>query len=174
MAEITPLHAGALMTAVLACATDLRTRRIPNWLTFGSAVAAVVVYAVLEGGGGLVRAVSGALLGVILFFPLFALRGLGGGDVKLLGAIGAWLGPGAVVWVALYTAIAGGVMALAVAFGYGYLRQAFANLRLLLTHWRVAGIRPVDGLTLETARAPRLTYAVPILAGLVVTLWVER
>ena len=174
MGELTLLQAGALTTAALACITDLRSRRIPNWLTAGSALAALVAFTLTAGGQGLGRSIGGCLLGLALFFPLFALRGLGGGDVKLLGAIGAWVGPAAIFWVALYTAIAGGILAVAVALGYGYLRQAIANLRLMLTHWRVAGVTPVDGLTLETSRAPRLTYAVPILTGLVVALWVER
>ena len=64
---------------------------------------------------------GGWLLGIALFFPFFALGGLGGGDVKLLGALGAWLGPTAVFHVGLYSAIAGGVMASLVAFRAGYL-----------------------------------------------------
>ena len=87
---------------------------------------------------------SGRLrLGALLFFPMFALRGMGAGDVKLLAAVGAWLGPWQVAIVALATSIAGGVIALAVALGYGYLKTACRNLWMLLTHWRVMGLRPV-------------------------------
>ena len=52
------------------------------------------------------------MVGLLLFLPLFALRAMGGGDVKLLAAFGAWLGPVLVFWVAVYGAIAGGVLAL--------------------------------------------------------------
>jgi hypothetical protein len=53
----------------------------------------------------------------------------------------------------------------------GYLRTACRNLWVILTHWRVAGVQPVPGLTLSDTKAPRLAYAVPIATGLVVTLW---
>ena len=60
-------------------------------------------------------AAAGWATGLALFVPLYALGGMGAGDVKLLGAIGAWLGPMGAVWTGLYGAIAGGVLALAVA-----------------------------------------------------------
>ena len=56
--------------------------------------------------------VGGWLLGAALFFPMFALRGMGAGDVKLLAAVGAWLGPAQVVWWRSDTSIAGGVLGL--------------------------------------------------------------
>src|ERR1700720_3494028 len=80
--------------------------------------------------------------------PIQNVLTLGAGDVKLLGAIGAWLGPREVFWVAMYASLAGGVMALMVALATGYLGQAVANLRLLFTHWWVVGIRPLPELTL--------------------------
>ena len=93
--------------------------------------------------------------------------------MKLLGALGAWLGPREVFWVAWYFLMAGGVMAIVVALAAGYLGQAAANLRLVLTHWRVVGIRPLDQLSLKNERAPRLAYALPITAGVLVMLWVR-
>src|SRR5262245_24901739 len=105
----------ALVVASLACVSDLRTRRIPNALTFGSAIAAIAVHGVTDGTSGLTTGAGGWLAGVALFFPLFALGGMGAGDVKLLGALGAWLGPRAVFHVALYASMAGGVFAVAVA-----------------------------------------------------------
>jgi prepilin peptidase CpaA len=152
-------------------AFDLRTRRIPNVLTFGAAAAAVIYGLLLDGSGGAGRAAAGWFVGALLFFPMFALRGMGAGDVKLLAALGAWLGPGDTVWLAIFASIAGGVMAVIVALFHGYLRQAFANVWLMLMHWRVAGIRPVPGVTLREGRAPRLAFAVPIAMGVVCTLW---
>jgi prepilin peptidase CpaA len=117
--------------------------------------------------------IAGCVLGFLLFFPLFALRGMGAGDVKLLAAVGAWLGPSQVLIAALATSIAGGVIALAVAFAYGYLKTAYRNLWMLLTHWRVMGMRPLEDVTLTGTRGPRLAYAVPIAIGTVVTLWLK-
>ena len=138
----TYIFIGALLA--LACISDLRTRRIPNALTF-SAVAGALLFHVVTGGVSAAGwSLAGCVLGALLFFPMFALRGMGAGDVKLLAAVGAWLGPSQVAIAALATSIAGGVIALAVALGHGYLTTAFRNLWMLLTHWRVMGIRPVD------------------------------
>jgi prepilin peptidase CpaA len=116
-------------------------------------------------------AAAGWGVGLLLFLPLFVRRGTGGGDVKLLAASGAWLGPGPVVWIALWAAVAGGALALAVSAWHGYTRQAFVNTWGLLGYWRAMGIRPHPGLTLESSTAPRLPYALPLAAGLGITLW---
>src|SRR5262250_53768 len=113
----------AVAVAILACVSDLRTRRIPNALTFGAAIVAVSIHSALGGVNGLLIGVVGWLVGIALFFPFFALGGLGGGDVKLLGAIGACLGPASIVFVGFYTAIAGGMLAVIVALRSRYLGQ---------------------------------------------------
>src|SRR5688572_28496268 len=97
-----------------AAVIDVRTHRIPNILTFGSAAAALVYHAWTAGAHGLGGSAGGWAIGVALFLPLFMLRGMGGGDVKLLGAVGAWLGPMAVLYAGLYSLLAGGVLALVV------------------------------------------------------------
>ena len=163
----------ALAISTVACATDLRSRRIPNWLTFGAAVAGGVSQWATHGVAGLGAASLGWLTGCALFFVPFALGGMGAGDVKLVAALGAWLGPSDALRLALYTGAAGGVLALVVACARGYLRQAFSNIRLLLTHWRVVGVRPLDNLTLAHSAGPRLAYGVAILAGTMVTVWLR-
>ena len=87
----------AILLVTLACITDLRARRIPNVLTFGATIGALVFHLVVAGVGGLAESAGGWMLGAALFFPMFALRGMGAGDVKLLAAVGAWLGPWPVV-----------------------------------------------------------------------------
>src|SRR5262245_32792718 len=97
-----------------AAVIDVRTCRIPNALTL-SAIVAALVYHGLAGVWPATVSAVGLAVGTLIFLPFFALGGLGAGDVKLLGAIGAWLGPTAVLSTALYTSIAGGVMAVGVA-----------------------------------------------------------
>jgi prepilin peptidase CpaA len=160
-----------LAVAFVAVVYDLRTRRIPNWLTFGAALAAFAAGALTAGSAGLGWAVAGWLAGAALFFPFFALRGMGAGDVKLLAALAAWLGPGESVWLAIFAAMAGGVLGLGLALARGYLRTALSNLWMMLMHWRVQGLTPVPGLTLADAGSPRLAYAIPIMIGAVCTLW---
>jgi prepilin peptidase CpaA len=167
------LQTAALIVALIACVTDFRVRRIPNALTFGAAGLAMAMRFVLEGGSGAAWGVAGWTAGLLILLPVFALRGLGGGDVKLLAAFGAFVGPGPVLWTGIYGAIAGGVLAVAVTLWHGVFRRTLANVDVLITHWRVAGLRPVDGLTLETSQSPRLPYALPLTMGLVAALWLK-
>jgi prepilin peptidase CpaA len=162
---------GAFALAGAACWFDVRTRRIPNRLTFPATALGVAAATAAHGGHGALSSAAGMLVGMMLFFPLFALKGLGAGDVKLMGALGAWLGTTVVLGVAFYTALAGGVLALALIVRHGYGGQAVRNLWLLLTHWRVFGLRPLDALTLETSKGPKLPYALPIAVGLALAFW---
>lgn len=167
------VHLAALAIASVACVVDLRTRRIPNWLTLGAAAVALAFHLATGGVSGVERSVGGWSVGVALLIVSYALGGMGAGDVKLVGALGAWLGPGDTFWLAMYTGIAGAVVAVIVSAWRGYLRQALRNVWLLLAHWRVNGIRPLPELTLATAHGPRLAYAVPILVGTVVMVWLR-
>ena len=150
---------------------DVRTRRIPNALTISAAGAGLLYHAATSGVAGVQLAAAGWLLGLLLLLPYFALGGMGGGDVKLVAALGAWLGPWETFWVAMYAGIAGGVLGLIVALAHGYLRRAFANVKGMLGYWALVGLKPVPGMTLESSTAPRLAYAIPILAGTMVALW---
>ena len=170
---MTTSHSVVVALVALACMTDIRTRRIPNVLTFGATIAALVFHGSTAGTSGLATSVGGWMVGAALFLPVFALRGMGAGDVKLLAAVGAWLGPLPVAWVALVTAIAGGAVALVVSLLHGYLRTALRNVWMLLMHWRISGIQPLPAVTLEGGRGPRLAYAVPIAIGTVTTLWLK-
>ena len=159
--------------AALACVFDLRYTRIPNVLTFGAAVVAFVFGGASGGLGGPWAAIAGWAVGCAVFLPWFLLGGMGAGDVKLLAALGAWLGPGDALWAGLYAGLAGGPLALIVSAARGYLKQSFVNLWCLLTFWRISGVQPMTGLTLRTSASPRLPYAVPIAVGAVVTLWLR-
>ena len=123
--------------------------------------------------GALLGSLAGWATGLAIFLPIFLLGGLGAGDVKLMACLGAWLGATLALWTAAYAALAGGVAAIIVAPATGYLRAAVDNLYLLLSHFRVAGVRPHPELTLERGKGPRLPYALPIAAGMVVALWLH-
>jgi prepilin peptidase CpaA len=162
---------GALVLCAAASALDVKSGRIPNILTFGAAAVGFVVGATTHGLPGLGQAAAGWVVGCGLFLPFFLLGGMGAGDVKLLAALGAWLGPSTTLFVALYAGIAGGVMAVIVSAARGYMKQLINNLWGLLIFWRIAGLQPMPGLTLRTASSPRLPYALPISAGTVAALW---
>ena len=168
---MTAFDTGALLVAGGACVTDVRAARIPNALTLLGVVAGLVAHAVLPAGLGVGAALAAAAAGLVVFLPFFVLGGMGGGDVKLMAAVGAWLGWPAILTAALTIAIVGGGVALVVAISRGYLRQALGNLLALARFWIVAGVRPEPSLTLAEGRGPRLPYAVPVLLGVLVTLW---
>lgn len=163
----------ALALAGCGCAIDLRTRRIPNALTLGGATGALLYQAAQHGFTGLGTSLGGWGVGAAFLLIPYAVGGMGAGDVKLMGALGAWLGPREVLAAAMFATLAGGVMSLVVALAHGYLRQACRNIWLVLTHWRIAGLTPLPELTLATSRGPRLAYGAPILVGTVVSLWLH-
>jgi prepilin peptidase CpaA len=165
------LVVGIVVSGLAACVTDLGSRRIPNWLTFGSAALALAVHAALDGWVGARHAGIGWIVGTALFMPMFLLRGMGGGDVKLLAAFGAWLGGQEVLWLAAYASIVGGFLSIALAIQHGYLRALCRNLSNLFRFWWLAGPRPMPSLTLEQGTGPRLAFAVPMFVGALVTLW---
>ena len=99
-----------------------------------------LVYHVTTGGWNAgIASATGWVVGIAIFFLPFALGGLGAGDVKLLGAIGAWLGPMNALWVGLYAGAAGGILAIFVALTKGYLIQAVGNVGVMLAYSRMNG-----------------------------------
>lgn len=168
-----PHEIAAVLICLVAGGIDIRTRRIPNWLTFGGAASGIAYGAWAGGVDAGLNSLGGFLVGLGLFFPFFALGGLGGGDVKLLAALGAWLGFPAILWVAFYTALGGGALAVVAAVRHGLLATSLRNIWLMLMHWRMAGPRPVDGLTLQTAAGPRLPYSIPIALGVFLSIWLR-
>ena len=162
-----------LVVGLIACVTDIRTRRIPNVLTFGAALLALVFHGATSGLPGLTHAALGWVAGVAVFMPFFLLRGMGGGDVKLLAALGAWLGARDAFWLAVYASLAGGVMAVLFSLTHGYLLTALRNIGNLVRYWALVGPRPLPSLTLDRGDAPRLAFAVPMLVGTMVTIWLR-
>jgi prepilin peptidase CpaA len=99
---------------IIAMITDIRSHRIPNWLTLPAIITGLGVNMISAGAGGVLSGIEGLLLGIGLFIVLYLLGGMGAGDVKLMGAVGAILGPKMVLWSALYTALSGGIYAIAI------------------------------------------------------------
>jgi prepilin peptidase CpaA len=118
----------AAAAASLAALLDVRSRRIPNWLTASALLCGVVLNVWLLGVAGAVGAVAGAALGLVLLLPFYARRTIGAGDVKLLAALGALVGPHVLVSVAVYMALVGGAMSILIMFLRGRLFIALHEL----------------------------------------------
>ncbi len=107
---------------IAAMVTDLRSRRIPNWLTVSAFVVGVVFHTVVTGWHGTLFALGGFAVGFGVLFVLWSIGGGGGGDVKLMGALGAWLGAKLTVAVFLLSAFMAFFCLLAV-MGWGLLNR---------------------------------------------------
>jgi prepilin peptidase CpaA len=155
----------------LALWHDVRTRRIPNYLIVAGSFAAFLMHALLPPGAGLFSSTPGGLgiwfslagwgLGLLLLLPFYALRTLGAGDVKLMAAIGAFLGPYGVMGATLLTMLCGGVLALAVAWKSGHLLQVTVNVQQMLRGLSGAGA----GLAEPVVVTGKLPYAIAIACG---------
>jgi len=124
----------ALVLSTVAAGWDIATRRIPNPLTVAAMAAGLVGHLVVNQGSGLLWSASGLLIGAALTLLSALYGGLGGGDVKLMAALGALCGPRATFEIVLVSAIAGGLLALLMALRHRVaikaLRQAAAQISL--------------------------------------------
>ncbi|HAU32096.1 MAG: Peptidase A24A prepilin type IV [Desulfotomaculum sp. 46_296] len=100
----------------IASLMDLKTRRIPNWLTFSAAASGLIACYQLLGWPGLYFGAKGLVMGILVFLIPFLFGGMGGGDVKLMGAIGAFKGVHFILITAILAAVWGGILALAALF----------------------------------------------------------
>jgi prepilin peptidase CpaA len=129
----------ALVTAVVAvgmgaaAVIDLRTRRIPNILTATLAAIGIGLAAAGFGRVGLGASLLGCLLGLAFMMPGHIFGATGAGDVKLLAAAGALLGPTDTIYAFLYTALAGGALALVVAVARRRFSQTIASTSALMS-----------------------------------------
>ncbi len=109
---VQPVVLPALIFAlVLAFITDIHSHKIPNWLTYPIIFLAIFSYSAVKGLQGLVFSAEGLGLGLAVLMPFYMLGAMGAGDVKLMAAVGAALGPGHLFYAFLCTAITGGVYA---------------------------------------------------------------
>lgn len=153
----------------LAAFFDLRERRIPNPLTLAGLLVGLALR-VPSGAEAVGDGVLGAAIGLTVAAPFVALGGLGGGDAKLLAAVGAFLGLAGLPAALTATAIAGGVMALAVAVSRGRLGETLAHCGSLLARVRPGG-GDASPRTLATPGALAIPYGVPIGVGAMVGWW---
>jgi prepilin peptidase CpaA len=109
---------------------DLRTHRIPNRLTVAAVVTALALAVVRAGWQGAVVSAAGVLTGLAIFLPLCLAGKLGAGDVKAMGAVGAFLGPVGVLLAAIYTLLAGGIAAAFALASFRWHTRAGCDTRL--------------------------------------------
>jgi prepilin peptidase CpaA len=143
--------------------TDLKGHRIPNVLTFSSAVVGLTLQAWFSGLEGVLLGLGGLALGLALYLPFYLLGGMGAGDVKLMAAVGAFLDPQTVLLAAGLSLIAGSFIGLGVVLiriiSLGLLRPYLVTAKYLLLMGTY--IPPATDTTVDT----RFPYAVAIATG---------
>jgi prepilin peptidase CpaA len=156
----------ALMLVAAYC--DVRTRRIPNALTLLGFGVAIALRATAGLGAG-IDGVTGAILAFVLCLPFFVLGVLGGGDAKLLMALGAFTGPRDLLMAMLLIASIGGIIGAVDALRKGILLPVLYNCGDIIKHWATFGRRGSNR-SLTTSGALAIPYGVAIALGSLV-LW---
>jgi prepilin peptidase CpaA len=113
-------------------AIDMWTRRVPNPLTMGLAATGVVYAACGIGGLSVGASLAGLALGLALMLPGHLIGATGAGDVKLFAAAGAFVGPAHILMAFVYTALAGGAIAIIISLSRRRLRQTVGGTALLI------------------------------------------
>ena len=144
------------VSAVLAVRQDLVEHRISNKLTIAALAAGLVMHTVFNGVAGSMHALAGAGVGLACLLPLYLLKGMGAGDVKLMGAVGAFLGPLDAFLAAAIALVFGALLAVAVAVW-----------RLFESRAALSGASA----TMSTIRKAHFPYAVAIGLGAIGALW---
>jgi prepilin peptidase CpaA len=157
---------GAVALALIAGWTDLRSRRIPNWLTVPALAIGLVLNVVVSGWSGFKTALIGAVLGLVLLLPFVLLRSLGAGDWKLAGALGAFVGRELLIDLLLASVFVAGVMALVLVIYRGRVRQTARNIGHILVSL-VTFRLPGHAVSLDNPDALKVPYGVALAATVV-------
>jgi prepilin peptidase CpaA len=168
MTHVTPAVVW-LVSAILveAAVIDGMKLRVPNWLTFHFVIGGLAFAAWSGGSSALLWSLGGAALGLALLLPLYAIGGMGAGDVKLLAGVGAWMGPALTLGAFVATAITGGLMALVMVAWSGQYIRHWAMFQTI-GHEIITVRDPVLLSEKAAARKPTmmlLPYGIPITVG---------
>ena len=153
----------------VATFTDLRSRRIPNWLVLPFMAGGFAVNGWLHGWHGLLLSLEGAALGLVIYGFLFWMGGMGAGDVKLCAAIGAWIGPSQLFIALVITGMAGGIMVVCWAAFGGFLKELFSGASNLAFGWKDRGGLRDPELVLSNPVRRKMPYAPAIAIGTLIS-----
>ena len=161
-----------LAIILLAAAVyDIWAAKIPNIITFPGMIIGITYHGISQGLGGAGFSIAGLLVGSAVFFPFYLLKGMGAGDIKLMGAVGALVGVKGVIPAIVFTALAGGIYALALIFFNPSTckRLIFGSISMFKT-LALTGQLILPSL-FGKGEKPQVRYGVAIAAGTLFSQW---
>jgi prepilin peptidase CpaA len=165
--------AAATACALVGSVFDVKSRRIPNFVTLPAFLFGLALHLALGGWRQLLSSLAAGLICAAVFLVFYIAGGMGAGDVKLILAVGCIAGLSHVAYLLVLTALSGGVMAIVWAVARGQLQQTIMNVGELASHHRHAGLQPHPDLNLKNAATLRLPYALAIAGGSILTLYFQ-
>jgi prepilin peptidase CpaA len=157
----------ALALASYAGWIDWHTRRIPNWLTVAGIIAGFVLNSILNGWHGSLQSLEGAALALALLLPLVLLRGLGAGDWKLMGALGAITGWRPVLALLFVSVLISGFMAVIQMLLTGRVRTTLRNMLVVAKGLATFGLRANPEISLDNPKLIKLPFGTAVAAATV-------
>lgn len=161
----------SLLCATTGAVYDVASRRIPNAFTLPAVAFGLLLHFSFGGWRQLGTAAAGGILCGLIFLVFHIAGGMGGGDVKLIMAVGCNAGLLQIEPLLVLTSLAGGVMALGLALYHRRLKQTLRNMCTLAVHHGTEGLAPHPEFHIGNAQTLRLPYALAIAAGSALSLW---
>lgn len=165
--------AAASVCALIGSVFDVKSRRVPNFLTGPAILFGLALHLSLGGWHDLLNSVAAGLICGLVFLVFYLAGGMGAGDVKLITAVGCLSGLHYIAFILALTGIAGGIMALGLALMRGRLKETFLNVVSLVAHHRSEGLTPHPEINVLNSSTLRLPYALAIMAGCALTLYLQ-
>jgi prepilin peptidase CpaA len=164
----------ALGVTLLAGWVDFRTRKIPNWLTVPALLLGIGMHIVVAGWPGAKASLEGAGLALVLLLPVVLLRGLGAGDWKLMGAVGAFLGPVMFLFVLVGSLLVSGLMAIVAMLRAQRVGETLRNMWILVRGFFSFGLRVNPKISLDNPALLKLPFGVAVAVSMLVCFCAAR
>jgi prepilin peptidase CpaA len=176
VSDMMPIATVLIVVAVLmvSTVTDVAWHRIPNVVLLPALLAALVLQYSFAGFSGVISAVSGLFVGIAFLLPLYALGGMGAGDAKLLGVVGAFLGPWATLVAGAFTLIAGAIFGLLYIAARNAMPVVLSYVQRLLRTEAYLGVPLQAEATQAGSRPNCFAYAPAISAGTLIAMWQQN
>jgi len=168
------IWAATLALTLYAGWYDWRTRRIPNWLTVPALILGIALRYLIGGWSGVEMGLEGAGLALIVLLPLVLMRALGAGDWKLMGSVGAFLGPRMLLFVLLASILVSGLMAVVLMIQSKRVKETLRNLVVLVHGFFSFGFRTHPEISLENPGLLKLPFGAAVALGTVICFFAAK